>query len=129
MAEALGKAKINIMAFMTDEAEGQSRVRLVTDSPAKAGKTVTGLSLRFSEEEVVGVILANKPGTVAEAAGKLGNAGINIKPRLHRVRSRLEETAGRLCRERSEASREDFEMNDEQFSMDCRQARAENEKG
>ena len=78
MAEALGKAKINILAFMTDEAEGQSRVRLVTDSPAKAGKTVTGLSLRFSEEEVVGVILANKPGTVAEAAGKLGNAGINI---------------------------------------------------
>ena len=52
MAEALGKAKINILAFMTDEAEGQSRVRLVADSPAKAGKTVTGLSLRFSEEEV-----------------------------------------------------------------------------
>ena len=78
MAEALGKAKVNILALMTDEAEGQSRVRLVTDNPAKAGKTVTGLNLRFSEEEVVGVILANKPGTLAEAAGKLGNAGINI---------------------------------------------------
>ena len=39
MAEALGKAKVNILAFMTDEAEGQSRVRLVTDNPAKAGKT------------------------------------------------------------------------------------------
>jgi hypothetical protein len=76
MAEALGK--INILAFMTDEAEGQSRVRLVTDGPAKAVKTVTGLNLRFSEEEVVGVILANKPGTMAEAAGKLGRAGINI---------------------------------------------------
>jgi len=78
MAEALGKAKVNILAFMTDEAEGQSRVRLVTDNPAKAGKTVTGLNLRFSEEEVVGVILANKPGTLAEAAGKLGGSGINI---------------------------------------------------
>jgi hypothetical protein len=77
MAEALGKAKVNILAFMTDEAEGQSRVRLVTDNPAKAGKTVTGLNLRFSEEEVVGVILTNKPGTVAEAAGKLGRSGIN----------------------------------------------------
>ena len=63
---------------MTDEAEGQSRVRLVTDNPAKAAKTVTGLNLRFSEEEVVGVVLGNKPGTLAEAAGKLGNAGINI---------------------------------------------------
>jgi hypothetical protein len=79
MAEALGKAKVNILAFMTDEAEGQSRARLVTDNPAKAGKTVTGLNLRFSEEEVVGVVVANKPGTLAEAAGKLGSAGINIK--------------------------------------------------
>jgi hypothetical protein len=37
MAEVLGKAKVNILAFMTDEAEG----RLVTNNPAKAGKTVT----------------------------------------------------------------------------------------
>jgi hypothetical protein len=79
MAEALGKAKVNILAFMTDEAEGQSRVRLVTDNPAKAGKTVTGLNLRFSDEEVVGVVVANKPGALAESAGKLGSAGINIK--------------------------------------------------
>jgi hypothetical protein len=79
MAEALGKAKVNVLAFMTDEAEGQSRVRLVTDNPAKAGKTVTSLNLRFSEEEAVGGILANKPGTLAETAGKLGSAGINIK--------------------------------------------------
>jgi hypothetical protein len=78
MAGLLGKARVNILAFMTDEAEGQSRARLVTDNPAKAGKTVTGLNLRFSEEEVVSVILANKPGTLAETAGKLGNAGINI---------------------------------------------------
>jgi hypothetical protein len=53
MAEALSKAKVNILAFMTDEAEGQSRVRLVTDNPAKAGKTITVIDLRFSEEEVV----------------------------------------------------------------------------
>jgi hypothetical protein len=78
MAEALGKARVNILAFMTDEAEGQSRVRLVTDNAAKARKTVTGVNLRFSEEEVVSVIVANKPGALAETAGKLGNAGINI---------------------------------------------------
>ena len=78
LGEALGKAKVNILAFMTDEAEGQSRVRLVTDSPAKARNTIAGLNLRVSEEEVVGVNLANKPGTLAEAAGKLGSAGINI---------------------------------------------------
>ncbi|MEW5980344.1 MAG: acetolactate synthase [Acidobacteriota bacterium] len=78
MAEALGRAKVNILAYMADEAEGQSRVRLVASKPGKAGKALAGLNLRFSEEEVVGVVLANKPGTLAEAAGKLGLAGINI---------------------------------------------------
>jgi hypothetical protein len=79
MAEALGKANVNILAFMTDEAEGQSRVRLVTDKPAKAVKTIAGLNLQGSEEEVVGVNLSNKPGTLVEAAEKLASAGINIK--------------------------------------------------
>ncbi len=38
MAEALSIAKVNILAFMADEAEGQSRVRLVTDNPARQQK-------------------------------------------------------------------------------------------
>jgi hypothetical protein len=58
LGEALGKAKVNILAFMTDEAEGQSRVRLVTDSLAKARNTIAGLNLRVSEEEVVAINLA-----------------------------------------------------------------------
>jgi hypothetical protein len=78
MGKALGKAKVNILAFMTDEAEGQSRVRLVTDNLAKAKKTIAGLDLKVSEAEVVGIKLANKPGTLADATGKLGSAGINI---------------------------------------------------
>jgi hypothetical protein len=78
MADALGKAKVNILAFMTDEAENQSRVRLVTDNPTKARKAITGLNLQVSEEEVVGVVLANKPGMLSDATGKLGRAGINI---------------------------------------------------
>jgi hypothetical protein len=78
MGEALGKAKVNILAFMTDEAEGQSRVRLVTDNLAKAKKTIVGLNLQVSEEEVVGTTLPNQPGTLADAAAKLGRAGINI---------------------------------------------------
>jgi hypothetical protein len=35
-------------------------------------------NLQVSEEEVVGVRLANKPGTLAAAASKLGSAGVNI---------------------------------------------------
>ena len=78
MAEALGKAKVSILAFMTEKAEGQSRVRRVTDKLAKAIKTMAGLNLQASEEEVVGVTLANRPGTLSDTAGKLVSAGINI---------------------------------------------------
>jgi len=58
--------------------EGQSKVRLVTDNPAKAKKAIQGLNLQVSEEEVVAVTLKNKPGTLANAARKLGKADINI---------------------------------------------------
>ena len=125
MAEALGKAKVNILALMTDEAEGQSRVRLVTDYPAKAGKTVTDLNLRFSEEEVVGAILAQQARNTGRSCREAWTCRHQHQPRVHRVRRRLEETAGRLCRERSKAGRKDFEMNVEQFCMDCWEARAE----
>lgn len=36
LGQALGKAKVNVLAFMTDEAGGQSQTRLVADNPAKA---------------------------------------------------------------------------------------------
>ena len=78
MGKVLGKAKVNILAFMIDETEGQSRVRLVTDNLGKAKKTMAGLDLKVSEAEVVGVKLTNKPGRLADVAGKLGSAGINI---------------------------------------------------
>jgi hypothetical protein len=78
LAEAVGKAKVNILAFVADEVAGQSKVRLTTDNPAKAKKAILGLNLQVSEEEVVRVTLKNKPGTLASAAGKLGKAGINI---------------------------------------------------
>jgi hypothetical protein len=35
------KGKVNILAFVTDEAEVQSQVRLVTDNSNQAAKTVT----------------------------------------------------------------------------------------
>jgi hypothetical protein len=78
LGEALGRAKVNILAFVADEVEGQSRVRLVTDNPAKAKKALQAMTLPVSEEDVLIVVLKNKPGTLASVAGKLGSAGINV---------------------------------------------------
>ena len=88
-------------------------MRLVTDKLAKAIKTMAGLNLQASEEEVVGVTLANRPGTLSDTAGKLGSAGININ---HGYTGAEEaRRAGCVRRERSEAGREDLEMTDEQL--------------
>ena len=78
LGEVLGKAKVNILAFIADDVGDQSRVRLVTDKPAKAKKTLESLNMAVSEEEVIGIVIKNEPGTLASAAGKLGEAGINI---------------------------------------------------
>jgi hypothetical protein len=64
--------------YFLNSKPGQSKVRLVTDNPAKAKKALAGENLQVSEEEVVGVKLAIKPGTLAAAASKLGGAGVNI---------------------------------------------------
>ena len=78
LGEALAKAKVNILAFTTEEGQGQNRVRLATDKSAKAKEVLAGLNLQVSESEVVGIVLKNKPGTLASAATKLASADINI---------------------------------------------------
>ena len=78
LGEALAKAKVNILAFTTEEGEGRNRVRLATDKSAKAKEVLAGLNLQVSESEVVGIVLKNKSGTLASAARKLASADINI---------------------------------------------------
>ena len=78
LGEALAKDKVNILAFAADEGEGHNRVRLATDNSAKAKEILTGLNLQVSEAEVIGIVLKNKPGTLARAARKLAGADINI---------------------------------------------------
>ncbi len=79
IAKALGEAKINITAFTAYGAGAESAVRLQTASPAKAKKLLEGLGVRVTEEEVLRLTLADKPGVLGEVAGRLGQANINIE--------------------------------------------------
>jgi hypothetical protein len=79
IAEALGKAKVNITAFTCWGAGGESPVRMLVSSPAKAKKVLQGLGLRVTEEEVLRVTLADKPGVLGNAGARLGQANINVE--------------------------------------------------
>ena len=78
IAEALGKAKVNITAFTCWSTGAESPIHLQVSSPAKAKKVLTDLGLRITEEEVLRLTLADKPGLLGEAGKRLGQANINV---------------------------------------------------
>jgi len=79
IAQALGKAKVNIAAFSCWSTGGESPIHLQVSSPAKAKKVLTDLGVRFTEEEVLRVTLADKPGVLGDVGARLGQANINVE--------------------------------------------------
>jgi hypothetical protein len=78
IAEALGKAKVNITAFSAWSIVGESPVHLLVNSPTKAKKALEGLGIRCTEEEVLRIALPDKPGKLGEVGARLSAANINV---------------------------------------------------
>ncbi len=75
---ALADRGVNILAFQSVPFEGKSLVRLVVDNPATAKTVIDNEQLPCTEAEVAQVKLAHRPGELARAASRLGEANINI---------------------------------------------------
>jgi hypothetical protein len=78
VAEALGKAKVNITGFSAWSITGESPIHLLVNSPAKAKKALEGLGIRCTEEEVMRITLSDEPGKLGQAGARLGAANINV---------------------------------------------------
>ena len=79
IAEALGKAKVNITAFSGWSITGESPVHLLVSSPAKAKKVLEGLGIRCTGEEVWRVTVPDQTGKLGEIGVRLGAANINVE--------------------------------------------------
>jgi hypothetical protein len=79
IAEAFGKAKINITAVTCWSTGSDNPIHLQVTSPAKAKKILQDLGMRITEEEVLRVTLPDKPGMLGEVGVRLGAANINIE--------------------------------------------------
>ena len=79
ITEALGKAKVNISAIACWGGAGESPVHMQVTSPAKAKKILQDLGVRVTEEEVLRVTLADKPGMLGKVGALLGAANINVE--------------------------------------------------
>src|SRR5262249_22585846 len=79
LCRALADENVNILAFQAFPAKkGHSEVHLVLDNPT-VGKAILGRQhVDYTETEVVQVKLPHRPGELARAASRLGEAKINI---------------------------------------------------
>ena len=78
VAKTLADAKVNIWAVLSSAAGPQGSVQVVVDNVNKAKKALGAAGLSYSEGTLERVELSNKPGSLAEFAGRLAKKGINI---------------------------------------------------
>jgi hypothetical protein len=60
------------------ESARYSMIRLITDNPEKALEALGKSGYQVKAHEVIGLVLANKPGILNRISRKFGDAGINI---------------------------------------------------
>ncbi len=78
ICRALADRGVNILAFQSIPSEGKSLVRLVVDNPTAAKSVLDTQKLTYTEAQVAQVKLPHRPGELARAASKLGEASVNI---------------------------------------------------
>lgn len=78
ICRTLADRNINILATQSFSIGGKSVVRFVFDNPMTARSVLESERLSYTEAEVAQVKLAHRPGELARAAQRLGDASINI---------------------------------------------------
>lgn len=79
VAEALGKAGVNIEAISAQTAGGSGDIRILVADTAAARKALEGAGVKVAgEREMTFVDLDDRPGSLAATARKLADQNINI---------------------------------------------------
>lgn len=78
LAKLLAAAGVNIEALAGWNANGDGVVRMVVNDPEGARRVLEDSGIRFDERAVVTLSLPNRPGALADIAGSLAEAGVNI---------------------------------------------------
>jgi hypothetical protein len=79
VAEAIAQKGIDITGFSASTCGDSGTLALVTDNEAVTQRALNDGGWKFRTIELAETELANRPGVLAEAAHKLGTAGVNIE--------------------------------------------------
>ena len=78
MARVLADAKVNITALLNSTSGAQGSAQVVVDNVNNAKKALGDAGLSYTEGTLDQIELPNKPGALAQLAGRLAKKGINI---------------------------------------------------
>jgi hypothetical protein len=80
LGEATGGASINIEGMCATTGGGKGEIHVLVDDPAATREALEGAGIEVSgDREVIVVDVEDRPGTMAAATRKLGDAGVNIE--------------------------------------------------
>ncbi len=82
VTEALAEKGINITGFTGATCGDSGSVCFLTNDEAGTRRCLQDAGYKAHERELVVASLADRPGSLAEAARRLGNAGVNIEAAL-----------------------------------------------
>ena len=78
VCRGLADRNVNIVAIQSIPIGGKSIVRFIVDKPTTAKTAFDSERVTYVETEIAQVKLPHRPGELARAASKLGDANINI---------------------------------------------------
>ena len=79
MAEALGRAGINMLGFCGTSEQGEGRAHIAVDDREGTHRALEDAGGRLGEtQQVVLVDIEDRPGALGELTRKIANAGINL---------------------------------------------------
>jgi hypothetical protein len=100
--KALGDAGVNIEGLSGVTVAGEGEVHVLVEDAAAARKALGGAGIRVkAENDVLILDVEDKPGTLGEVAGKLGDAGVNLNLAYLATNTRLVLAADDLAAARS----------------------------
>jgi len=79
LCSKLAEKAVNIVGLMVPEQAGVAPIRLVVNQGDTARKVLEGMGLKFTEEDVIAVEVANRPGALGKLTRKLADHHIDVK--------------------------------------------------
>jgi hypothetical protein len=75
----LAEKAVNILGLMVPEQPGVAPLRLVVSHVETAKKVFDGLGLKYKEQEVLNVLMSDRPGALGRLTRKLADHNIDVR--------------------------------------------------